>query len=109
MDPSKLTRQQKQEALESVMNLVKKRDGRIKASCAAEGSKQRRMEGYKKENATLPTVHTERVFITAVINTHTNRDGVIADIPGAFLHALTKYEIMSSCYKGDHCQRKDIN
>ena len=78
MDLGKLTRQQKQEVLESVMNLVKKRDGRIKASCAAEGSKQRRMEGYKKENATLLTVHTERVFVTAAIDAHTNRNVVIS-------------------------------
>ena len=59
MDLSKLTRQQKQEALASLMNLAKKRGGRIKARCAADGSKQRRMEGYKKEDATSPTVHNK--------------------------------------------------
>ena len=88
IDPKELTRQQKREALESLMNLVKKRDGRIKARCAADGSKQRRMEGYVKSDATLPTVHNESVFITAAIDSHEERDVMILDIPGAFLHAL---------------------
>ena len=61
MDPSKLMRQQKREALASLMNLVKKRDGHIKARCAAGRSKQRRMEGHVKGDATSPTVHNKSV------------------------------------------------
>ena len=45
-----------------------------------------------KSNAILPTVHNESVFITAAIDAHKNRDVMILDIPGAFLHALTKDE-----------------
>ena len=94
IDPNELSRQYKREALESLMNLVKKRDGCIKAQCAADGSKQRRMEGYVKSNVTSPTVHNERVFITAAIDAHKDRDVMILDIPGAFLHALTKDKVI---------------
>ena len=94
IDPKELTRQQKREALESLMKLVKKRDGRIKACCAADGRKQRRMEGYVKINATLPTVHNESVFITVAIDAHEERGVMIFDIPGAFLYALTKDEVI---------------
>ena len=87
-------RSQKRKALESLMNLVKKRYGRTKARCAADGSKQRRMEGYVKSNATLPTVHNESVFITVAIYAHEDRDTMVLDIPGAFLHALTKDEVI---------------
>ena len=76
------------------MNLVKKRDGRIKAQCAADGSKQRRMEGYVKIDTTSPTVHNESIFLTAAIDAHKDRDVMILDIPGAFLHALTKEEVI---------------
>ena len=63
------------------MNLGKvTQDGRIKARCAVEGSKQRRMEGCKKEDATLPTVHNKSVFITA-IDTRKGRDVMILNIP----------------------------
>ena len=61
------------------MNLVKKRDGRIKARCAADGSKQRRIEGYVKSDTTSPTVHNKSVFITAAIDTHYDRDAMILD------------------------------
>ena len=76
------------------MNLVKKRDGRIKARCAADGSKQKKMEGYKKGDATLPTVHNESAFITAAIDAHEDRDVMILNIPGTFLHALTKDKVI---------------
>jgi hypothetical protein len=52
------------------------------------------MAGYKKEDATSPTVHNESVFITAAIDANEGRDVMILDIPGAFLHALTKDEII---------------
>ena len=91
---SKLTRQQKREALESLMNLVKKRDGHIKARCAADGSKQRRMQGYVKSNATSSTVHNKSVVITAAIDAHEDRDVMIFNILGKFSHALTKDKVV---------------
>ena len=35
----------------------------------------------------LPTVATESVFITAIINAHEGRNVACFDIPGVFLHA----------------------
>ena len=46
-----------------------------------------------KSNATLSTVHSETVFIIATVYTHKERDVMVLDIPGTFLHALTKDEI----------------
>jgi hypothetical protein len=51
----------------------------------ADGQKQR--GDWTKQETKLPTVSTEAVFITAVIDSHEERDVACFDIPGAFLHA----------------------
>jgi len=52
----------------------------------ADGCKQK--DGtWPKQETTPPTVATESMFITAVINVHEGRDVACFDIPGAFLHA----------------------
>ena len=66
-DPKKLTRQDKQRALQSLIFLTRKRCGRIKARACADGSKQRLNPHYKKDDAASPTVSNEAVFITAAI------------------------------------------
>jgi hypothetical protein len=93
-DPSKQTRQEKQEALESLMNLVKKQDRRIKSRCTADGSKQRWIEGYKTEDTTSPTVHNKSVFITVAVVASKGRDDMTFDILGTFLHAVAKDEVI---------------
>jgi hypothetical protein len=50
----------------------------------ADGWKQRR--DWTKQETTSPTVSTEAVFITAVIDAHKECDVACFDIPGAFLH-----------------------
>ena len=87
MDPDKMTPQQKSEALNLLMFLVEKRDGRIKSHACADGSVQKRRPGYVKEDSASPTVSTEAVFITAAIEAHENCNMACFDIPGAFLHA----------------------
>ena len=42
----------------------------------------------------MPTVHNKSMFITAALDMSENRDIMILDIPGAFLHALTKDEVI---------------
>ncbi len=42
--------------------------------------------GLDKQELTSPTVATELVFITAVVDAHKGRDVACFDIPGAFLH-----------------------
>jgi hypothetical protein len=86
-----LTREQKHQALESLIFLTKKRCGRIKARACANGSKQRSY--IAKENAISPTVATDSVFITSAIEAHERRHVMTMDIPGAFLHADTDEEI----------------
>ena len=92
MDPDKMTPQQRSEALNSLMFLVEKRDGRIKSRACAGGSAQRRRLGYKKEDSASPTVSTEAVFITAAIEAHENRKVACFNITGAFLYADCKDE-----------------
>lgn len=79
-----LTREQKRKALNYLMYLKQKRCGRIKARGCADGRKQR---DYKsKDETSSPTVSTEAVFLTAVINVQERRQVMTIDIPGAFMH-----------------------
>ena len=47
-----------------------------------------------KSDAISLTVHNKSVFIIAVIDAHEERDVMVLDIPEAFLHALTKDEVV---------------
>jgi hypothetical protein len=57
----------------------------------ADGCKQR--GDWTKQQSTLPTVATESVFITGVIDVHEGQDVACFDIPGAFLHADSDKDI----------------
>jgi hypothetical protein len=57
----------------------------------ADGWKQR--GDWTKQETTLPTISTEAVFITAVINAHKEHGVACFDIPGAFLHADSNKDI----------------
>ncbi len=48
---------------------------------------------WSKQDTTSPTVATESVFITAVINAHKGRNVACYDTPGAFLHTDIKKDI----------------
>jgi hypothetical protein len=68
------------------MFLKEKRDSSVKALMCADGRKQK--DGtWSKQETTLPTVATESVFITTVIDANEGCDVACFDIPGAFLHA----------------------
>ena len=90
IDPKTMTRQQKSEALNSLIFLTEKQNRDAKSRMCGDSSKQRRHPGYKKENSALPTVSLEGVLLIAVIEAHELRHIACFDIPGAFLHA--KYE-----------------
>jgi hypothetical protein len=80
-----LTYVEKKKALFSLMFLKENRDSSIKARMCADGHKQK--DGtWANQDTTSPTVATESVFITAVIDTHKGRDVACFNIPGAFLH-----------------------
>jgi Reverse transcriptase (RNA-dependent DNA polymerase) len=69
--------------MESLIFLVEKRDGRVKARACANGSSQR--EYISKEDAASPTAATESILLTATIDAKENRDIMTADIPNAFV------------------------
>ena len=68
MDATQLNRKQRADALASLIHLTEKRDGRVKSRGCADSSKQRTFLGYNKEDAASPTVSTEAVFVTSVID-----------------------------------------
>ena len=86
-----LTKQQKRDAIASLMFLKEKRDGQIKGRGCADGRKQR--DNINKEDATSPTASNEALFLTALIAAMEGRDVGCFDIPGAFLHAETDEEV----------------
>ncbi len=64
----------------------KKRTGQIKACKVAEGNKQR--DFISKENASSPTVATESVLLTSLVDAQENCDVAIVDIPNAFIQTV---------------------
>ena len=82
---SMLTRAEKKASLEYLMFLKQKRCGRIKGRGCADGRKQRL---YKtKEETSSPTVCTESLFLSCVIDAKESREVATCDIPGAFMQA----------------------
>ena len=64
------------------MFLKQKKSGEIKARGCADGRKQR---GYvQKENSSSPTVSTEALLLSSVIDAKEGRDVAFVDIPGRF-------------------------
>ena len=86
-----LTYNEKKKALTLLMFLKEKRDKSVKARMCTDGRKQRR--DWTKQQSTSPTMATESVFITAVIDAHKGQDMACFDIPGAFLHANSDEDI----------------
>ena len=80
-----LTTAQKREALGYLMFLKRKRSGKIKARGCVDGRPQRAY--IPQEDARAPTISTEAVFMTAVIDAMENRTVAVVDIPGAFMQA----------------------
>ena len=78
-----LTPEQKREALGYLMFLKKKRCGKIKGRGCADRRKQRAY--IMKEQSTSPTISTEAVFLTALVDAWENRKVAVLDVPGAFM------------------------
>ena len=78
-----LTPAQKREALGYLMFLKKKRSGTVKIRGCADGRKQRAY--ITKEESTSPTISTEAVFLTAVVDAWENRKVAVLDVLGAFM------------------------
>jgi hypothetical protein len=84
-DPKLLTREDCQNALTTLIFLMEKSSGEIKAQACANGSTQQ--DHIAKEEATSPTITTESIFIQSTIFAHEKCDTATCNIPGAFLQA----------------------
>ena len=85
-----LSEQQKAQVLESHMFLKKKRNGDIKGRTVAGGNKQR--DCMSKEDASSPTVATESVLLSSIIDAEEERDVAVIDIPNAFIQTRVEDE-----------------
>jgi hypothetical protein len=87
---SELTHTQRQSVLESHMFLKEKRTGEIKGRTVAGGNKQR--DFISKEEASSPTVATEAVLLTCIIDADRGRDVAVINIPNAFIQTRVEDE-----------------
>ena len=85
-----LTHAQRQSILESHMFLKEKRTGEIKGRTVAGGNKQR--DFISKEEASSPTVATESVPLSCIIDAEEKRDVAVVDIPNAFIQTRIEDE-----------------
>jgi hypothetical protein len=85
-----LTADQRKKVLESHIFVEKKRDGVLKTRQVAGGNKQ---WGYiMKEDASSPTVSSEAVMLTCIVDANENREVAIVDIPNAFVQTVAEDE-----------------
>ena len=85
IDVSKLTTTEKKKAMDSLLFLTEKRDGRVKGRLVYNGKPTR--QWLNKEEAYAPTASLEGIFLTAIIDAKEQRDVMSADIPNAFIQA----------------------
>ena len=82
-DANALSPAQRRDALRYLMFLKEKRSGNIKGRGCADGRKQRLYKS--KDETSSPTVTTESIFLTCMIDAAEDRDVATCDIPGAFM------------------------
>ena len=84
-----LTEQEQRRALEAVTVMLRKRIGLVKSRTCANGSKQ---TWLSKEEISSPTVSTEAVILTSLIDAMKGNYTVMADVPNAFIQADLKVD-----------------
>jgi hypothetical protein len=72
------------------MFLKQKRDGKIKGRTVAGGNKQ--WDYISKEDASSPTVATESVLVSCIIDAEEERYVAVVDIPDAFVQTRVENE-----------------
>ena len=85
LDAKLLTRAQRRAALRAINLIKKKRDGKLKGRTVADGSVQRSL--YDKSETASPTVATDALLLSIIIDAHEGRDVATADVAGAYLKA----------------------
>ena len=81
--PKTMTLMERKRAIELLIFLTQKKDGRLKARHCANGNPQR--QWIDRESVSSPTVCSESTLLTAVIEAHELRDVATCDIPNAFI------------------------
>ena len=82
-DPTKLTHDQRRQALEAIMTVKHKRDDTIKGRMCADGRKQRGT--MRKEETASATVSMDSVFIATTLESMERRRTCVVNLPGAYL------------------------
>ena len=85
LHPERLTTEEKKNSLPSINLIKEKRDGKIKGRSVADGRKQHKI--FSKEEITSPTVSTDALLMTLIIDAMEEREVGTADVPGAYLQA----------------------
>jgi hypothetical protein len=80
-----LTKHQKRAALRAISVIKEKRCGKIKGRTVADGRPQRAL--YTKDETSSPTVSTDALMMSIMIDACERRDVATADVAGAYLHA----------------------
>lgn len=88
--PKTLNQKQRRNALQYLMFLKRKRDGRVKGRGCSDGRGQR--ANAVKGEASSPTISIEAVFLILTIAAKEGRDVIVMEISGAFLQTELKDE-----------------
>jgi hypothetical protein len=89
---SDLTYDKRRGALRYIMFLKEKRCGKIKGRGCADGRPQ--CDYMTKEDTSSPTVATEALMLSCMINATKNRDVATCDIPGAFMQSKMEGKVI---------------
>ncbi len=81
-----VNKERRKQILELHVFVKKKRTGQIKARKVAGGNKQR--DFVSKENASSPTVATESMLLTSLVDVQENHLVAIVDFPNAFIQTI---------------------
>jgi hypothetical protein len=85
---SELSDKQRAMVLKSHMFMKQKQTGEIKGKTVAGGNKQK---GFiDKEDASSPTVATESVVLTSVIDAKEDRESAVVNVPNAFIQTVVE-------------------
>ena len=82
---SELTKEQKYNALRSISLVKEKRTGKLKGRTCVDGRPQRSQ--YTKDQTTSPTISTDALMLSIMIDALEGRDVATADVAGAYLNA----------------------
>jgi hypothetical protein len=80
-----LTKEQRKGALRAINLIKEKRCGKLKGRTVADGRSQKNL--YDKTDTASPTVATDALMLTILVEAHEARDVDTADVAGAYLKA----------------------